>query len=83
MSEPQTQEDEVKKRNLERGEVLAESVTDVLNIPGIKELHLQDRESISEVLQKTLLNILKARPNIISFTYNVGKNIEVTYRPVQ
>jgi hypothetical protein len=83
MAEEQSQEDIVRNKLLKYDEVPPESFTETLKIPGIKELHLQDRDSIAEALKRTFLNVLKSRPGITSFTYEIGKEIKVTYRPAR
>lgn len=76
-----TQEDRVYNKNLENDEVPPESVTEALSIPGLKELHKLDRDSMAETLKSVFLNTLKSRPDLIAFTYTVGKGVQVTYRP--
>jgi len=51
------------------------TVTDKLNIPGIKTLHTKPVDEIAAVLA----NLIKSRAGITKLTYNIGEDVEVTY----
>lgn len=50
-------------------------LTEKLALPGIRELHTKSFSEVAEVLT----TVLKARKGLLSFTYTIGEDIEVSY----
>ena len=73
-SKKQRTQDEIVKQALAE-ESQPATITEKLGLPGIQELHTRSKSEIAEVLT----TVLKARKGLLSFTYTIGKDIEVTY----